>query len=114
MQDYNSSAFLMFILISLPFFIGAYLIGKQGWLFLMAGWEPEKYSNHNAISKIFSWGLLISGLTSLSVAILDFLYLISNDAKGILILLSSVVVVLTGFYCNKKFRIKGVDNPVLR
>ncbi|WP_125783287.1 hypothetical protein [Pseudoalteromonas rubra] len=106
MENSNAGAIVVFIVAALPCLIGAYLIGVKRCMFLIAGWDPDKYHTHNAIAQIFGWGLFVGGLMMSAAALLDYLGLFGEEQSAILILAGAATVIATGFYCNVKFRIK--------
>ncbi|RUO66242.1 hypothetical protein SAMN06297229_0266 [Pseudidiomarina planktonica] len=95
---------LVILLVSVPTLVASYLVGVKKKMNMLAGWNPDKYKEHDKIGSIFGRALFaLSVLSFIGCAMLyqDPSY---EHLFGLMLLLGVVFIIVSAIYCNLKYR----------
>lgn len=95
---------LVMLLVSIPTLVASYLVGVKKKMNMLAGWNPDKYREHDKVRSILGRALFVLSVLSFVGCALLYQDASYEHLFRLMLLLGVVFIVVSAIYCNLKYR----------
>jgi len=97
---------LVLFLVSIPTLIASYIVGIKKKMHLLAGWNPDKYVNHEQVGKIMGRALFAFSILSFIGCALLYQAPANEHLFGLMLLIGVIFLIASSVYCHVNYRKK--------